>query len=167
MTENFLRAYIDDLTCFSKGYNDHLQHLKLIFERTREIGFRFNPQKCVLFRREVNLFGFIVSAEGIHLDPKKIDKILNFPIPKSKTDIRAFVNLAGYYRRHVQGFAEIAAPINNLLKKGIKENWSDEAHIAFTNLKTVITRLQYLCIQIRKNLIDCIRMHQMLDWVRC
>ena len=122
--DNFLRVYIDDMTLYTNDFAEHLNCLQKIFERTREVRFRLNPAKCMFFREEIKLLGFVVSNRGIHLDSEKIKKIFNFPIPKSKRDIRAFVNLAGFYRRHVHGFAEILAPIYEILKKTCKVNWN-------------------------------------------
>ncbi|KAL4285418.1 hypothetical protein GQ457_16G021580 [Hibiscus cannabinus] len=91
--------------------------------------------KCEFWIREVVFLGHVVSSEGIRVDPKKVEAIVNWKQPTSVTEIRSFLGLAGYYRRFVSGFSKVAAPLTKLLQKGIKYEWSDARQQAFEKLK--------------------------------
>lgn len=131
-------AYLDDVTVYSKSIDDQIEHLREVFLRLRDVKMKLNPKKCSLIQREMELLGFIVSPNGIKPTPTKIEKISNFPQPKNRTDIRAFVNLCGFYRRHINHFSDLAAPLNELLKKNKSFVWSDKCEDAFVSLKNAL-----------------------------
>lgn len=105
---------------------------------------KLNSNKCHLFQDRIDLLGFSVSKDGILPMDDKVDKIMNFPRPVNETGIRAFVNLAGFYRRHVNNFATIVIPLTNLLKKTNPLVWSEACELAFNSLKEVISRMTLL-----------------------
>jgi hypothetical protein len=77
----------------------------------------------------------VVSVEGFHLDPKKIVVVGNFPIPKTVTNVRAFLGLIGYYRKFVLGYAKIVEPLFSLTKKECTFVWTPIYQKAFVTLK--------------------------------
>ena len=79
--------------------------------------------------------GHIVSAEGISVDPQKVEAVMNWGRPTNVTEIRSFLGLAGYYRRFIQDFSRIAAPLTRLTRKGVKLDWSDDCELSFQELK--------------------------------
>ncbi|XP_070044551.1 uncharacterized protein, partial [Nicotiana tomentosiformis] len=94
----------------------------------------------------VAFLGHVVSAEGIKVDPKKIDVVQNWPRPTSVTEIRSFLGLAGYYRRFVEGFSSIASTLTRLTQKGVPFRWSDECELSFQKLKTALTTAPVLVL---------------------
>ncbi|XP_070057925.1 uncharacterized protein, partial [Nicotiana tomentosiformis] len=86
----------------------------------------------------VAFLGHVVSAEGIKVDPKKIEVVQNWPRPTSVTEIRSFLGLTGYYRRFVEGFSSIASTLTRLTQKGVPFRWSDECELSFQKLKTAL-----------------------------
>ena len=76
--------------------------------------------KCDFWLKEVSFLSHIVSAEGIRVDPAKIEVVVNWKPPRSVIEVRSFLGLAGYYRRFVKGFSIIASPLTQLLRKGVK-----------------------------------------------
>jgi hypothetical protein len=81
-----------------------------------------------------------VTKKGVKPDPKKVQAIREYPTPQTARDVRAFIGLAGYYRRHVQNFAEIAKPLTNLTRKDIPFEWGPEQENAFKKLKDVLSQ---------------------------
>ena len=73
--------YIDDILIASKTFEEHLNHLNLVFERLRKAGLRLKPSKCHFLRERVPYLGYIISKYGIHPDPSKTDKVRDFPRP--------------------------------------------------------------------------------------
>ena len=91
--------------------------------------------KCDFWIREVQFLGHVVNQEGIMVDPAKIEAVTKWEQPKSPTEIRSFLGLAGYYRRFIQGFSSIASPLTALTHKGVAYAWNDKHKEAFEKLK--------------------------------
>lgn len=109
--------YLDDLIIFSDTFEEHLERLELILLRLRECGLKLSAKKCSFLQQKVKYIGHIVSSDGIETDPDKIDKIVNWPTPKSAEDIRQFLGFCGYYRRFCKNFSQIARPLSELMPK--------------------------------------------------
>ena len=137
-------VYVDDILVASKSFDEHLLHLKLVFERLRQAGLRLKPTKCNFLRAEVPYLGYVISKTGIRPDPAKTDKVRNFPTPTDPTSVRSFVGLASYYRRFVPQFASVAAPLHRLTKKDVAFEWSPECEAAFCKLKSLLTEAPVL-----------------------
>ena len=100
---------------------------------------KLKPSKCHFAAKEVKYLGHRFTQEGIGVDSEKTAAVVDFPTPKNQTDIRAFLGLSGYYRRFVQGYAEIARPLNQLLRKDSKWQWTEQCEAAFNKLKEKLT----------------------------
>ena len=137
-------VYIDDILIASKSFEEHLNHLNLVFERLRKAGLRLKPTKCHFLHEQVPYLGYIISKHGIQPDPSKTDKVKNFSRPSDPTSVRSFVGLASYYRRFVPHFAAVAAPLHHLTKKDVPFQWSHECENAFCNLKSLLTQAPVL-----------------------
>ena len=135
----FVKIYLDDVTVFSKTIEEHIEHLKVVFELLNEAGLKMNPEKCFFCQSEIKLLGYIVSGREVKVDPAKIEKVKNRTEPKNVKDVQRFLGLCNYYRRFVKGFAEIASPLNRLLKKDVKFVWSKECQQSFDTLKEKLT----------------------------
>jgi hypothetical protein len=90
--------------------------------------------------------GHIVSAEGVSVDPQKVEAVLNWQQPTSVTEVQSFLGLAGYYRRFVENFSRIAAPLTKLTRKGVKYVWTDECEQSFQELKNRLTSAPVLVL---------------------
>ena len=98
-----LLIYLDDLLVF---------YVLTTFEKH---GLKLKPSKCQLFRDEVPYLGHIISAEGVATDPEKVKAVEEWPTPVTVKQLQAFLGLAGYYRRYIERFAQIAAPLYNAM----------------------------------------------------
>ena len=132
-------VYLDDILIASKTFDEHLNHLREVFNRLRKAGLRLKPKKCLLLRKEVPYLGHVISKEGIRPDPAKTEKVQRFPTPVDATKVRQFLGLASYYRRFVPGFAQIAAPLHALTKKNAVFHWTPECESVFSKLKQLLT----------------------------
>lgn len=144
--------YIDDIIIFSKTFEEHMEHIKIILETLRKANFRVQPDKSEFIKNEVEFLGFVVSKDGLHPNPKKIESIQKYPEPQNLKDLRAFLGLSGYYRRFVKNYADTAKPLTKLLRgedgrRQIPKNQSknhpitfdDEAKQAFQTLKDILS----------------------------
>ncbi|KAL4340238.1 hypothetical protein GQ457_08G028370 [Hibiscus cannabinus] len=136
--DQFVVVFIDDILMYSQTEEDHDRHLRLVLQTLLDNQLYAKLSKCELWIREVVFLGNVVSSEGIRVDPKKVEAIVNWKQPTSVTEIRSFLGLAGYYRRFVSGFSKVAAPLTKLLQKGVKYEWSDARQQAFEKLKEAL-----------------------------
>lgn len=146
LTPEVAFLYIDDIIVIGCSQAHHLKNLTKVFNRLRDRNLKLNPDKCKFFQTEVTYLGHQISAQGVKPDTSKYDTIKNYPVPKSADDVRRFVAFCNYYRRFVPNFADIAQPLNKLLKKNAKFEWSDIHQRAFNTLKSILmspTILQY------------------------
>ena len=100
--------------------------------------------KCEFWLKEVSFLGHIVSAEGIRVDPVKIEAVVNWKPPRNVTEVRSFLGLAGYYRRFLQGFSVIASSLKRLLWKGVKFEWDDKCQSSFQRIKEILVEAPVL-----------------------
>jgi hypothetical protein len=94
---DFVVVYLDDLNIYSRDFNGHLMHLRDVFDRLRQAGLKLNPEKCKFVSPELVFLGHVIDRQGIRTDPEKVEKVKNFPIPKTLTQLRSFLGLASYY----------------------------------------------------------------------
>ena len=159
-----LLIYLDDILIYSDSVSEHIARLDKVLERLGEFGLKVKGKKCKLFQTEVVYLGHVVSAEGIKVDDEKVQKVKEWPTPKTAEHLRSFLGLAGYYRRFIKGFAQVAAPLHALLsqsgeqtysknrnrtsKPNLKKrcifSWSDDAQCAFDKLKKLLTEAPVL-----------------------
>ena len=109
--------YLDDIIVFSSTWEEHLARLREVFERLRHAKLKLGAAKCTFAAKEVSYLGHRVTEEGLLPDPSLLAAIRDIPPPKTATEVRSFLGLAGYYRRYVKGFAAIAAPLHALTRK--------------------------------------------------
>ena len=101
-------VFLDDIIVMWSTFDQHLERLSSVFSRLKSANLKLKPSKCRLFQLKVKFLGSVVSAKGIEPDPDKLSAISDWPVPTNLTEVRAFVGLASYYRRHVEGFSDLA-----------------------------------------------------------
>ncbi|GJX14430.1 putative nucleotidyltransferase, ribonuclease H [Tanacetum coccineum] len=133
--DKFVIVFIDDILVFSKSKEEHEEHLRTVLQILRQEKLYAKFSKCEFWLSKVAFLGHIVSAEGITMDPAKVEAITKWPRPTSVTEVRSFLGLAGYYRRFVEGFSRLALPLTKLMRKGEKFVWNEEREKSFEELK--------------------------------
>ncbi|GJU86278.1 putative reverse transcriptase domain-containing protein [Tanacetum coccineum] len=133
--DRFVIVFIDDILIYSKSRKEHEGHLKLILNLLKKEELYAKFSKCEFWLSKVQFLGHVIDSEGIHVDPAKIEAIKDWASPKTPTEIRQFLGLAGYYRRFIEGFSKIARPMTKLTQKSVKFEWGEKAEAAFQLLK--------------------------------
>ena len=131
-------VYLDDIIIYSESFEDHIKHLSMVFQRLEEAGLKLKASKCHFAKNHINYLGHVVTDEGISPDPKKVEAVKDFPQPKFLKEVRSFLGLTSYYRRFIKDYAKIAFPINQLLKKDVKFEWTLKCQKAFEQLKDLL-----------------------------
>ncbi|CAF3020447.1 unnamed protein product [Rotaria socialis] len=141
--KKFCLVYLDDILIFSNSFTQHVIHLNQVLAILNKHKFQLNPQKCELARTMINYLGHTISAERIEPLQERIEKILAIPQPRSLNQANAFIGAIGWYRKFINNYAKIAAPIlavTNLTKKNKhKFQWDTPQKEAFNELKIMIT----------------------------
>lgn len=145
-----LLLYLDDIVVFSSTVEQHLERLRLVLDRLKQQGLKVKLPKCAFFQQEVRYLGHVISNQGVATDPAKIEAVVDWPRPVNVTELRSFLGFASYYRRFVEGFAKLAAPLHRLVggtkskmrsnsKQAFQEGWTEECQQNFQELKARLT----------------------------
>ncbi|GFT14876.1 retrovirus-related Pol polyprotein from transposon opus [Trichonephila clavipes] len=158
---NFVYAFIEDILVASSFEAEHIQHLRLLFQRLDQYGLSINPSKCTFGVPTLNLLGFQVCSSGSGIKPleDRVEAILKYPKPTTITQLRRFLGMLNYYRRFIRQAAHILAPLVKFLK-GIRNKnvqserskikpeealeWTDEATTAFELVKQALAHATLL-----------------------
>src|SRR5437016_1370401 len=139
---DWMVVYINDILIYSKTFEEHMEHLKIVFNILRKANLMMKLKKCKFLEQNIEFLGHIVGKDGIKVDPAKIEKVKDLKIPTTVREVRSILGLCSYYRKFVKDFSKIAKPLNELLKKN-KDNeernpkieWNEERQKAFETLK--------------------------------
>nr|GEY75518.1 reverse transcriptase [Tanacetum cinerariifolium] len=133
--DKFVIVFIDNILVYSKTKEEHEEHLRIVLGTLRQEKLYAKFSKCEFWLGQVAFLGHIVSADGIIMDPVKVEAITKWPRPKTVTKVRSFLGLTGYYRRVVEGFSRLALPLTKLIRKCEKFVWNEEREKSFAELK--------------------------------
>ncbi|GKE39149.1 putative reverse transcriptase domain-containing protein [Tanacetum coccineum] len=144
--DKFVIVFIDDILIYSKDKKEHEEHLKAILEllKKKELYAKFS--KCKFWIPMVQFLGHVIDCQSIHVAPIKIESIKDWASPKTPTEIRQFLGLAGYYRRFIEGFSKIAKPMTKLTQKKVAFEWGDKQEAAFQTLKNKLCSAPILAL---------------------
>ena len=151
--DDFLGGFLDDLIVFTALQPDetlpptlsatdnprHVGQMRTILQTMREAGLFANPKKCVFHQRTVDFLGYVVSPNGLSMDPAKTSVIAAWPTPKSVKEVQSFLGFANFYRRFIFQYSAIAKPLTNLTRKDVPFLWSTACQSAFDSLKSAFT----------------------------
>jgi hypothetical protein len=137
--DKFVVVFIDDILIYSKTKKEHAEHLRIVLTRLREHQLYAKFSKCEFWLDKVHFLGHVLSAEGVAVDPGKVEDVLNWKPPTTVHEVRSFLGMAGYYRRFIPDFSRVAKPITTLLKNQTKFVWSPQCEQAFQTLKRLLT----------------------------
>jgi hypothetical protein len=139
----FIVIYLNDITVYYALDEEHLKHLRRVFEKCSKFGISLNPKKSNFAMEEGNLLGHII-LEGIKVEPNMVEGILKIDIPKRKKEVQSFLGKVNFLRRFIPNLAEIIKHITNMLKKGNEIKWIPKARKSFEEIKVALTKAPVL-----------------------
>ncbi|GJU99087.1 reverse transcriptase domain-containing protein [Tanacetum coccineum] len=144
--DKFVIVFIDDILIYSKTQEEHVEHLRLVLELLKKEKLYAKFSKCEFWLREVQFLRHVINGNGIHVDPGKIEAVKNWKAPRTPTEVRSFLGLAGYYRRFIENFSKIAKSLTILTQKSKNFNWGEEKEYAFQTLKDKLCNAPVLAL---------------------
>ncbi|KAL0147989.1 hypothetical protein M9458_056716, partial [Cirrhinus mrigala] len=136
MVDQFIYVYLHDILIFSPSLQEHVQHVRRVLQRLLENGLFVKMEKCVFHAHSVPFLGYIVSSEGIRMDPNKVKAVVDWPTPDSRKALQRFLGFANFYQRFIRNFSQLAAPLTAITSTRTTFRWSNAPNVAFTNLKS-------------------------------
>ncbi|XP_020099531.1 uncharacterized protein LOC109717975 [Ananas comosus] len=146
----FVVVFIDGILIYSRNDKKYENYLRLVLQVLREKKLFAKSKKCEFWLCEVAFLGHVISEAGIAVDPRKIEAIKDWPRLTNVTEIRSFLDLAGYYWRFVESFAKLSTPLTRLTHKGTKFVWNDMCDRSFQELKERLTTAPILALPITR-----------------
>ena len=117
--------FIDDILIYSESLDVHVDHMRVVLGILREHKLYGKLSKCEFWLDEVQFFGHVISAQGIAMNPTKIETMVKWERPQTVIEVRSFLGLAGYYRRFVEGFSKMVSPLTQLTRKDQPFSWTN------------------------------------------
>lgn len=133
--EPYVFVYLDDIIVISPDFDIHVKTLSQVFDRLYAAGLTVSQDKCKFCRPSLKYLGYIVDANGLRVDPEKIEAILNVKAPTNITEVRRFLGMASWYRRFVPDFSSTVAPLTRLTCKNCRFRWTDDCDRAFKAIR--------------------------------
>ncbi|SPC65346.1 uncharacterized protein UHOD_11060 [Ustilago sp. UG-2017b] len=139
MLDRSLIIYLDDLLIYSSTLKQHQGHVSAVLARLRQAGLYAKAEKCQFSTSQTEFLGFVVSDQGVSMDPSKTEVITNWPVPKSVHDVQVFLGFCNFYRKFIPQYSRTAYPLTQLLRKEAQSApfaWNNEAQHAFEQLRS-------------------------------
>jgi len=133
-------AFIDDVTIRTESKKGHDELVAEVIKRLEENDIYIKPEKCKWKVREVGFLGVVIGTDGIKMKEVKVKGVLDWPTLKCVKDVQKFLGLANYYCQFIEGFASIARPLHDIVKKDQKWDWTEKQEKAFRELKEWFTK---------------------------
>ena len=137
--------YQDDVLVTGLNTEEHIKNLEHVFDRKKAFGLRLCLAKCNFLQETVEYLGHVISSQGIHTSPKKVEVIKMASTPRNITELRSFLGIVNYYGEFIAGLANICAPLNELLRKATIWRWTKECEDSFNKLKQELSSVGVLC----------------------
>ena len=132
--------YLDVLCIISSSFDEHLEHLKLVFDRLREWNVKLKFKKCDFLATKFLFLGMFIDSDGIHPDPTKVSALTQLPASRNLKELSSFYGLASYFRRFIPNFANLTHPLSTLLKSSDRVfHWGVEQEESFKQIKEILS----------------------------
>lgn len=133
--DNFVIAYLDDILIASHTFEEHIEHVNQVLGRLEKVGFRLNKSKCEFMRTEIKFLGHTFNEIEAGMNEETKAAVRNFQKPRNRRAIQSFLGLVNWDRRFIRNLATLTRPLENLLKKQTKFDWTSEVQVAFQEIK--------------------------------
>ena len=137
--DDFCTAYLDDILIYSENELEHEEHVKKVLEKLRKAGLQADIKKSEFHVTRTKYLGFILSTQGVEVDPTKTEVIRQWKVPSTVPGIQSFLGFCNFYRRFIREYGRVARPLNLLTRKDTPFQWTEDCQKAFNKLKDALT----------------------------
>ena len=148
--DQFVVVFVDDTLIYSQSEWEREYHLRIVLQLLRDHHLYAKFSKCKFWLTEVRFLEHVVSVSGVSVDPENVKAVMSWEQPKSVFEIRSFLGLVECYRRVIEDFSRLAAPMTRLTRKEVKFDWDDRCEEAFQELKRRLTSAPFLIVPDRR-----------------
>lgn len=134
----FTNHFIDDILVNSRTPSDHLSHIKSTLQALRDAGLTVNLKKCDFLRSQVKFLGYVLSSDGIHINPEKYEAVARFPRPSDVKSLMRFLGLIAWCSKFIPNCSTLCDSLHHLKRKDVKWEWSDQCEDSFSQLKLAL-----------------------------
>ncbi|KAJ0169591.1 hypothetical protein K1T71_014776 [Dendrolimus kikuchii] len=135
---------LDDILISSVDYAEHVQRLHLVLKKLQDVGLTVQKDKCEFFKDQVEYLGYTINKHGLKKSLKKVEAVMNAPVPNNVNKLQSFLGLVNYYRNFIPNASSMLSPLYDLLQKSTKWVWGKEQHEAFVAVKKCLSSEQVL-----------------------
>ena len=141
---SFVFIYLDDILIASRNFEEHTSHVIEVLQRLQDVGLKVKPSKCRFAEKQVDYLGFNISATGVCPTHKNVLAVKEFPRPNTVKEVKQFLGLANFYRRHLRDMGMISMPLTALTRKNkqtgqpVMFEWSDKCEESFQKIKSML-----------------------------
>ncbi|CAN6252738.1 unnamed protein product [Urochloa humidicola] len=139
-------VFMDDILIYSSTMEQHVLHLRQVFDILRQHQFLVELSKCTFGQQQLEYLGHLISNNGVATEPSKIAAVSSWPTPANVKELRGFLGLTGYYKRFIKHYGIISRPLTQLLKKGTQFLWTPDTQQAFELLKQALVEAPVLAV---------------------
>jgi len=139
IVEGIVVVYLDNILIFMKTEEEHEQAVQRVLEILAEHKLFLHPEKCEFHRKQIEYLRLVISENKVAMDPVKVAGVREWPVPKNRTDVQAFIGFVNFYRCFIQDFSTIARPLFDLTCSDQAWNWGTKEQEAFERLKMAVT----------------------------
>jgi len=141
--DDFCTTFLDDIFIYSNTLEEHKEQVFKVLKALSDAGLHLKPEKCHFHKQEVKYLGFIITTNGIRMDPEKVSCVLGWETPRTVTDVQCFLGFANFYRRFIKDYSQVVTPLTKITKKKggkyVPFVWGPEQQVAFDLLKKAFT----------------------------
>lgn len=136
-------VYLDDLLVMSSSFEEHLEHLAVVSTQLHKAGLTINISKSQFCLNRIDYLGYVIEEGTLHINPDKIQAVAEFPVPKTRKQLRRFLGMTGWYQRFISQYSTVIFPLTELLR-GKAFEWNEEAQVAFDEIKRRLCTAPFL-----------------------
>ena len=133
--EPYVFVYLDDIVIVTQTFEKHIEILSEVFTRLISAGLTLGKEKCNFCRQELRYLGYVVDVNGLHVDPEKVNAILQIPTPTKVSEVRSVIGTASWYRRFIPNVSTLIQPLTELLRKNVRFKWTSRQEEALKSIK--------------------------------
>eukprot|EP00731_Ephydatia_muelleri_P015883 Em0009g307a len=137
-------CYLDDILITGSTVAEHLRNVERVLKQLRTFGIQAKKDKCAFQKESLEFLGHVVDKKGLHTSPRKVEAILQAPVPQNKKELRSFLGLVHYYGKFIPKLSSLLSPLNDLLKEDHQWQWCPRCNQAFVAAKEALSRAPVL-----------------------